>query len=157
MHRTMPAFQARLDMDPPRNLLPFRTFGPGPCDLSCSSRPHGERGASMGVMPVAQSTQLGPVTAVLRYPVKSLAGEALERATIDGRGLVGDRLWCVRDPDGKLGSGKSTRRFRKMEGLLDLVATYDGDVPVIGYPDGRTLRGDDPDVHAALSRHVGRA
>lgn len=93
---------------------------------------------------------------VTRYPVKSLVGESLERVMVDQRGLAGDRLWSVRDRDGKLGSGKSSRRFRKMAGLLDLEARYDGDVPVLGFPDGRTVRGDDPDVHAALSQHVGR-
>ena len=91
-----------------------------------------------------------------RYPVKSLVGEDLDRVLVEERGLVGDRLWSVRDTDGKLGSGKSTRRFRKMDGLLDLEARYDGDVPVIGFPDGRALRGDDPAVHEALSGHVGR-
>ncbi|WP_245384737.1 hypothetical protein [Streptomyces avidinii] len=29
---------------------------------------------------------------------------------VDERGLVGDRLYPVRDADGKLGSGKNTRR-----------------------------------------------
>jgi uncharacterized protein YcbX len=62
----------------------------------------------------------------------------------------------VRDPDGKLGSGKSTRRFRKMDGLLLLRASYDEGVPVIAFPDGRTVRGDDETVHTALSAYVGR-
>lgn len=99
---------------------------------------------------------LGRVGDVLRYPVKSLVGEHLEQVGVEERGLAGDRLWSVRDPDGKLGSGKSSRRFRRMPGLLDLEARYDGDVPVIGFPDGRVLRGDDPAVHDALSTHVGR-
>jgi len=99
---------------------------------------------------------LGRVGDVTRYPVKSLVGERLERVLVERRGLAGDRLWSVRDPDGKLGSGKSSRRFRKMAGLLDLEARYDGAVPVIGFPDGRTVRGDDPGVHTALSQHVGR-
>lgn len=93
---------------------------------------------------------------VYRYPVKSLVGERLEVADVVERGLRGDRLWAVRDEDGKLGSGKSTRRFRAMKGLLDLVASYDGDVPLITFPDGRCLRGEDPAVHDALSAHVGR-
>jgi len=99
---------------------------------------------------------LGRVGDVTRYPVKSLVGESLDRVLVEQRGLAGDRLWSVRDPDGKLGSGKSSRRFRKMAGLLDLRARYDGDVPVIDFPDGRVVRGDDPGVHAALSRQVGR-
>lgn len=96
------------------------------------------------------------VTALHRYPVKSLVGERLEVADVVERGLRGDRLWAVRDEDGKLGSGKSSRRFRRMDGLLGLAASYDGDVPVVSFPDGRTLRGDDPAVHEALSHHVGR-
>ena len=96
------------------------------------------------------------VASLHRYPVKSLVGERLEVAGVVERGLRGDRLWAVRDEDGKLGSGKSTRRFRKMEGLLDLAASYDGDVPLISFPDGRGLRGDDPTIDDALSAHVGR-
>ena len=99
---------------------------------------------------------LGRVGGVLRYPVKSLVGEHLDRVLVEERGVAGDRMWSVRDPDGKLGSGKSSRRFRAMPGLLDLEARYDGDVPVVGFPDGRVLRGDDPAVHDALSAHVGR-
>jgi uncharacterized protein YcbX len=96
------------------------------------------------------------VASLHRYPVKSTVGERLEVADVVARGLRGDRLWAVRDEDGKLGSGKSTRRFRKMEGLLDLIASYDGDVPVVTFPDGRGLRGDDPAIDEALSAHVGR-
>jgi uncharacterized protein YcbX len=88
--------------------------------------------------------------------VKSLLGERVDSVVVDGRGVVGDRLWSVRDPDGKLGSGKTTRRFRRMDGLLELSARYDGDVPVITFPGGQVARGDDPAVHAALTDHVGR-
>lgn len=108
-------------------------------------------------MPPASSEQTpGRVLSLHRYPVKSLGGEGLERATFDLRGLAGDRFWSVRDEDGKLGSGKSSRRFRRMEGLLSLLARYDGDVPVIDFGGGRELRGDDPGIHEALSAYVGR-
>jgi uncharacterized protein YcbX len=98
----------------------------------------------------------GTLTEVRRYPVKSVEGEVLERCDVTERGLDMDRWWSVRDPDGRFGSGKSSRRFRRMDGLRDLVAWYDGDVPVIGLPDGTDVRGDDPAVHEALSTHVGR-
>lgn len=93
---------------------------------------------------------------VRRYPVKSLEGELLARCAVAERGLDQDRRWSVRDPDGRLGSGKSSRRFRRMDGLRRLVARYDGDVPVMSFPDGLDVRGDEPGVHDALSRHVGR-
>ena len=110
--------------------------------------------------PVRASTQLGVVVGHVaqlhRYPVKSLGGELPRRIEIDRRGVVGDRLWAVTDPDGRFGSGKTTRRFRRMPGLLELRAAYDGEVPVVTFPDGLSLRGDDAGVHAALSTHVGR-
>jgi uncharacterized protein len=96
------------------------------------------------------------VAELWRYPVKSLAGERLHAAAVGPRGLDGDRLWAVRDPDGKLGSGKSTRRFRRMDGLLELAASYDDHVPVVAFPDGRRLRGGDSSLDAALTAHVGR-
>ncbi len=96
------------------------------------------------------------MSSLRRYPVKSLVGELLVHVEVDRRGLLGDRLWAVRDPDGKLGSGKSTRRFRKMDGLLGLTAHYVAGTPVIELPDGHVVRGDDPAVHETLSRHVGR-
>lgn len=104
----------------------------------------------------SHGTILGRVGELHRYPVKSLTGERLPQLRVEERGVVGDRLWSVRDPDGKLGSGKSSRRFRRMDGLLALAAEYDGDVPVLTFPDGRSLRADDPAVDAALSVHVGR-
>ncbi len=98
---------------------------------------------------------IGRLAAVHRYPVKSLSGEALTEVLLDERGLRGDRLWSVLDPDGKLGSGKSSRRFRRMDGLLALTAAYDGDVPVVTFADGRRLT-PGPALDEALSRHVGR-
>ena len=99
---------------------------------------------------------VGHVARLHRYPVKSLGGESPERVELDRRGVVGDRLWAVTDPDGRLGSGKTSRRFRRMPGLLELRAAYDGEVPVVTFPDGRSLRGDDTGIHAALTAHVGR-
>lgn len=103
-----------------------------------------------------QSGAAARIRSIHRYPVKSLVGEELARAHVGERGLHGDRWWSVRDPDGKLGSGKSTRRFRKMEGLLELAAYYDGETPLVSFPDGRSLRGDDEEIHRALSAYVGR-
>ena len=56
----------------------------------------------------------GPVVAqAWRYPVKSLGGEQVAVCWADERGLAGDRVWAVQDRDGKLGSGKNSRRFRR--------------------------------------------
>jgi uncharacterized protein YcbX len=63
---------------------------------------------------------VGVVERLWRYPVKSTAGERLTQVALEDRGLAGDRLYAVRDADGRLGSGKTTRRFRRMDGLLRL-------------------------------------
>ncbi|MFT4037718.1 MAG: MOSC domain-containing protein [Thermomicrobiales bacterium] len=101
--------------------------------------------------------RIGPVVALSRYPVKSLRGESLAQLTIEPRGVVGDRLFALRNADGKFGSGKSTRRFRKMDGLLDLAAAYEGATPMVAFPGGDCIAGDDPAIHERLSAHVGQA
>jgi uncharacterized protein len=104
----------------------------------------------------AHVSSAGVVAELWRYPVKSMLGERRDRLTIEERGVAGDRLYAVRDGDGKLGSGKNSRRFRRMDGLSDCRARYRQDVPVITLPDGRDVRGDDDDVHEHLRRALGR-
>jgi len=60
----------------------------------------------------------GTVARPWRYPVKSMLGEECDHLDVDQRGAEGDRLFAVRDADGKFGSGKTTRRFRKTDGLF---------------------------------------
>ncbi|MGC5020075.1 MOSC domain-containing protein [Micromonospora sp. DT47] len=93
---------------------------------------------------------------IRRYPIKSLLGEQLPAAELDQRGLVGDRLWAVRDVDGKLGSGKNTRRFRRMPGLFTLRGHGGDSVPVVELPDGRRFAADEPAGHAAVSEVLAR-
>ncbi|MFW6694590.1 MOSC domain-containing protein [Streptomyces sp. MAR4 CNX-425] len=64
------------------------------------------------------------VATLRRFPVKSMLGEQLPELVVDERGTVGDRLWAVTYADGKLGSGKNSRRFRRTAGLLHFSASY---------------------------------
>ncbi|KUL55574.1 MULTISPECIES: MOSC domain-containing protein [unclassified Streptomyces] len=87
------------------------------------------------------------VVGLRRFPVKSMLGEEHDRLECDARGVVGDRLWALRHPDGKLASGKNHQRFRRTPGMLEHRVTYDGGgTPVITAPDGATLRPGDPRV-----------
>jgi uncharacterized protein YcbX len=96
------------------------------------------------------------VAEIRRYPIKSLLGERLATAEVDERGLLGDRLWAVRDPDGKLGSGKNTRRFRRMPGLFTLRGQAGDPVPTLELPDGRRFAADEPAGHEVVSEVLGR-
>lgn len=94
---------------------------------------------------------VGLVRSLWRYPVKSMRGERVEHLVIEKDGVVGDRCYAVRTAEGKFGSGKSTRRFRRIDGLLRMRAVYQSDVPELVFPDGWAVRADDYAVHAALS------
>ena len=91
------------------------------------------------------------VAELWRYPVKSFLGEQLEEVRVEERGVVGDRLFAVTDCDGKLGSGKTTRRFRRLDGLFDLRARDGGERPIVTLPDGRVLSAGDSELDAFLS------
>ncbi|MBN6054267.1 hypothetical protein JYK22_20160, partial [Nonomuraea sp. RK-328] len=66
---------------------------------------------------------------------------------------------------GGIGSGKTTRRFRRIDGQLTLRARLDetaaatsgdGEVPLMTLPDGREYRADDPAAGQTLSTLLGR-
>jgi uncharacterized protein YcbX len=80
------------------------------------------------------------VAALWRYPVKSLAGESCDALELDARGVVHDRAWAFVDAQGGIASGKSTRRFRKVPGLLRHRGRLDGEAPLIELADGRIAR-----------------
>jgi MOSC domain-containing protein len=97
------------------------------------------------------------VAALTHYPVKSTGGEALGQATVDDRGFEHDRRWAAYTEDGGIASGKTTRRFRKVDGLLMWRSrVVDGRPELLG-PDGAWLRVDDPAASAALSEEFGRS
>jgi uncharacterized protein YcbX len=85
-----------------------------------------------------------------------MGGEDLAAAEMVPRGLAGDRQWAVRTPDGGIGSGKTTRRFRRIDGLLEFRAALLEDVPVLEFPDGRRLAADDPATGERLGEVLGR-
>ena len=108
-----------------------------------------------------QTMPLGTVAALWRYPVKSMRGEDCPALRFEARGVVGDRLHAVRNPEGRFGSGKNTRRFRQIEGLLDFIAhqvedAHGAALPELRFPDGRLLRGDSPAMDGALSEVLGQ-
>jgi uncharacterized protein YcbX len=95
------------------------------------------------------------VLLVTRYPVKSMGGDALTSVAVGATGVAGDREWAVYGADGKLASGKHSRRFRRMDPVFDLVATRRGPDAVVTLPDGREVVVGQPDSDAVLSEHFG--
>jgi uncharacterized protein len=105
---------------------------------------------------MSNGLRVGVVTRLYRYPVKSLLGQELETALVNRRGVEGDREWAVYTADGGIGSGKTSHRFRRVDGLLRLQATLDDGMPRLDLPDGRSLPVDDPEAGAALTTLLGQ-
>lgn len=59
---------------------------------------------------------------IRRYPVKAMGGEAVESVEVDTRGLFGDRVFAVVDGDGKLATGKHSKRFRRRDEVFEFAS-----------------------------------
>jgi uncharacterized protein YcbX len=105
---------------------------------------------------------IGQVAGLWRYPVKSLGGEHVEHVDVGPRGLLGDRLWAVRDIERDV-----TASARQLPVLLTATARYPAPVPPdagpgnvpeveITFPDGTVMSSNDDGVHAKLSELAGR-
>lgn len=103
---------------------------------------------------------LGTVSSIHRYPVKSMLGEDLPSATIDSRGVAGDRAYAVIDPaENRVGSAKIPKKWAR---LYEFTSAYpegtDGVLPppLITFPGGSVLPSDSPDLEPRLSDALGK-
>lgn len=85
---------------------------------------------------------------IWQYPVKSMRGSKITHGTLADNGVVGDRMWALRDDE--RGAIASARRLKS---LSRLEASFDGDSNgvTIRLPDGSTVRDSDADVNARIS------
>lgn len=99
-------------------------------------------------------SQLGRVTGIFRYPVKSMLGTSLESTELSELGVTGDRTWAVRDE--ARGDFMTAKRVGALMGCRASVAADGDGVPVIELPDGASFRADDPAAGKRLSAAIGR-
>ena len=114
-------------------------------------------------MATTSPAAIGSVASLWRYPVKSMAGEALQAAQVTEQGLHGDRAYALVDAsDGKIASAKEPRKWAS---LVTFQAAYT-QPPRLGeplppvritLPDGSSISPDAPDCDARLSQACGRA
>ena len=96
------------------------------------------------------------VKSLWRYPVKSLLGEELQKVRVDLRGFEADREFAVVNTEGKLGSGKNTRRFVQIENLFSLSSKKEGDQFVVELPSGVRLPVLSRPLDDQLSEYLGQ-
>ena len=103
----------------------------------------------------------GEAIALWRYPVGSLRGERLDELDFAESGVIGDRGYAILDTTKGVLVGSSRPGW---DALITWSARYLGPVsadaplpPVeIGFPDGGSLRSDDPDCDRLLSERIGK-
>jgi uncharacterized protein YcbX len=111
---------------------------------------------------VAAREQVGTVSAVWRFPVKSMQGELLEAGEVTRAGIVGDRAYALVDKEtGKVVSAKHPKKWSQ---VLSCRARF-VETPLAGkelppvqidLPDGTTVMTDAPDASADLTHFFGR-
>src|SRR5688500_16277477 len=105
---------------------------------------------------------VGTITAIWRYPVKSMMGEQLDASAVTEQGVLGDRSYALVDAEtGKIASAKNPKRwpnlFQCHAAFTEPPETARELPPVrITLPGGATVTSDDPAVDEALSGLVKR-
>lgn len=106
---------------------------------------------------------IGTLAQIRRYPVKSMGGEGVARAAVTPIGLAGDRHYSLFEPtERRVGSAK---QFAVFPDLLEFRAAYaiepsEAHAPspiTITFPDGSSVRSDDPACCDRLSAWFSRA
>jgi len=98
----------------------------------------------------ARKPQEYRVSALWRYPVKSMAGESIDEVEVGIDGIAGDRRWAVRDlGTGRVASAKKTRPFGAL--LHWAASTKDDGTVVVESPDDDAWLAGDPALDVALS------
>ena len=100
---------------------------------------------------------IGRVQSLWRYPVKSLRGEQLSEAEITDHGVKGDRVMALRELDrGGIMSARFWAAMLDLQSRSETAAAGTASAIHIDFPDGRSLRADDPSLPAILSAMFGR-
>lgn len=101
--------------------------------------------------------QVGTVSSLWRYPVKSMLGEQIKSSQINNYGLLGDRAYALLDTQtGKIASAKNPRKWAKLlefHASLGKLSDENDVVPpaTISLPDGTFITSDSPEIDAVLS------
>ena len=107
---------------------------------------------------------VGHLEEIWQYPVKSMAGVAIERALITEAGIPGDRCWAVIDAE-----TNQIRSAKRWPELLNLAASlaepaalerigYGAEVPaaLVRLPNGESFASRDSDAGRRLSKFLGK-
>ena len=97
---------------------------------------------------------LGKVDSIFRYPVKSMMGEKIEETCVTSNGVLGDRVWAVRDEvRGGIRGAKKISHLMQLSAAYVVEPTEHGSDPAeVTLADGEVIRTDDQNINARLSQ-----
>ena len=97
---------------------------------------------------------LGKVDSIFRYPVKSMMGEKIEETCVTSNGVLGDRVWAVRDEvRGGIRGAKKIPQLMQLSAACIVEPTgYGSDPAAVTLADGEVIRTDDQNINARLSQ-----
>ncbi len=113
-------------------------------------------------MPAAGLKQPGSVSAIWRYPVKSMLGEEIAQTLVAENGLRGDRAYALLDEEsGKIISAKNPRKWGDLfafSASFPRLTDDAGPLPAacIMFPDGSGTSSAEPDAQERVSGFLGR-
>jgi MOSC domain-containing protein len=108
------------------------------------------------------SEPVGTIQALWRFPVKSMLGEEVEGVELNEGGIVGDRVYAIRDREtGKVASAKHPKLWPNLLGCRAAFVEpprLGNELPParIELADGKSVMSDATDVDAVLSRFFSR-
>lgn len=106
---------------------------------------------------MGKSLQVGSVHELWRYPVKSMLGEKLDRATVTERGVQGDRVLALIDIEtGHVVSAKNPLRWPSMFTFQARIVSGASMRVDVTLADGQVLSESTSDMDAILSERLGR-
>jgi MOSC domain-containing protein len=114
------------------------------------------------IMAGAGTQYSGSVTAIWRYPVKSMLGEELAQITVTERGLFGDRVYALVDGESqKVISAKNPRKWGDLfafRAMLPSARSESGMLQAaqITFPDGSSIDSTERDIEERLSNRLNR-
>lgn len=100
---------------------------------------------------------VGTIKEIWRFPVKSMQGDTITEARVSSHGVLGDRVWAMRDE-----ARAEIQWGKKYPLLMQCKARYlnepdgAGPAPVaVTFPDGETINSNDERVHQKLTELLG--
>ncbi|HEX9156115.1 MAG TPA: MOSC domain-containing protein [Nitrospira sp.] len=108
------------------------------------------------------AAEIGKITSLWRYPVKSMRGEALQAAELTEYGLLGDRAYALIDgADGKIATAKNPGKWPTLFGFRAMFLDHQksGTTPAVVriiLPDGSTITSSAHECSQVLSKILNR-